>query len=136
MSLFYLFGFSQGLIFGFIGKAAAQEILEGKPIGTFLVRFSERSAGLFAVAYVAKGETKGESVVKHFLVPQSTKKLSDFLRPKDSFKSVLLCNTDFAVESYRAMVKGTMNKDGAFAEFYSVNDGAPLLEGYDDLNDE
>jgi hypothetical protein len=46
---------------------------------------------------------------------------------------VLLCSTEFRVESYAAMAKGTMSKEGAFAEFCSKRDGAPRLEGYDDL---
>ncbi len=52
---------------------------------------------------------------------------------QESFKSVLLCSTEFRVESYAAMAKGTMSKEGAFAEFCSKKDGAPQLEGYDDL---
>ncbi len=124
----------KGFIFGFVSKESAVEMLRGHPVGTFLIRFSEQSAGQFAVACVAKGKAAGSApTVKHHLVPQSTKKLSDYIMSKESFKSVLLCNVEFRVDSYAAMAKGTMSKEGAFAEFSSKKDGAPRLEGYDDL---
>ncbi len=65
-----------------------------------MVRFSERSAGQFAVAYVHKSKE-----VRHYLVPNTTKKLSDVLRNKDAFTDVLLCKTEYKVDSYPAMVK-------------------------------
>lgn len=95
----------KGLLFGFISKEAAQLILKGHKAGTFLVRFSERSAGQFAVAYVDK-----KFEVKHYLIPNTTKKLSDVIKAKSIFTDVLLCKADFAVQSFEAMVKGTMNK--------------------------
>jgi hypothetical protein len=52
------------LIFGFISKEAAQDLLRGKAVGTFLIRFSEQSAGQFAVACVAKGKKAGETQIK------------------------------------------------------------------------
>jgi esterase/lipase superfamily enzyme len=51
------------------------------------------------------------------------------LRAKDILTDVLLCKTDYRVESFQAMVKGTMKKDGAFGEFYSQSDATPMLEG-------
>lgn len=119
----------KGYIFGFISKEAAAEILKPHKVGTFLVRFSERTAGHFAVAYVGK-----EGKIKHYLVPPSTKKLSDLLKEKHDFTQVLLCKTDFKVESFQAMVSGTMQKDGAFGEFYTTGESAPPADGYDDID--
>lgn len=128
---------SAGLIFGFIPKDAARDILHNRPVGTFLIRFSEQSAGQFAVASVAKGKEAGSTVIKHTLVPQSTKKLSDWLRNKESFQTVLLCRSDFQVDSYGNMVNGTMDKDGAFGEHYSERaQGDGPKDGYDDLGDD
>lgn len=59
--------FIQGLIFGFISKEAAQDLLRGRPVGTFLIRFSEQSAGQFAVACVAKVRKAKENFVLFFM---------------------------------------------------------------------
>ena len=127
----------KGLIFGFISKDAAGDILAGRDVGTFLIRFSEQSAGQFAVACVAKGKEAGSKVIKHMLVPQSTKKLSDWVRNKDSLKTVVLCKTAFRVDNYRGMVNGTMHKDGAFGDFYTDKPGGETaIQGYDDLGDD
>lgn len=80
LKLFLFVCLFQGLIFGFISKEAAQDLLRGRPVGTFLIRFSEQSAGQFAVACVAKvhrrfaflfvltrvkkGKKGGETVIK------------------------------------------------------------------------
>jgi hypothetical protein len=42
----------KGLIYGFIAKEEAEELLKYEEPGTFLIRFSDRIAGQFAVAYV------------------------------------------------------------------------------------
>jgi hypothetical protein len=75
----------KGFVFGFISKESANALLAGHAIGTFLIRFSEQSAGQFAVACVAKGKTAGAApTIKHHLVPQSTKKLPDYIMSKAS----------------------------------------------------
>ncbi len=66
LNIFFFSG--KGFIFGFISKEAAHDLLRGKPIGTFLIRFSEQSAGQFAVACVSKGKKAGETTIKVFLV--------------------------------------------------------------------
>jgi hypothetical protein len=74
------------LIYGLITKDDCHRALEGREIGTFLIRFSESYPGLFAVAYV---EDDPEDPVKHYLVKPddigSQKTLPDFLREKPQF---------------------------------------------------
>lgn len=54
---------------------------------------------------------------KHHLVPISTKKLSDYIMSKESFSSVLLCNSEFRVETFAAMVKVEGKKRKALCWF-------------------
>ena len=125
----------KGLIFGFISKDAASDILANHAVGTFLIRFSEQSAGQFAVAVVAKGKEVGTTLIKHMLVPPETKKLSDWVKTKDSLKTLVLCNFGFKVDNYPSMCKGVMAKDGAFGDFYTEKGQGNQIQGYDDLQD-
>uniref|UniRef100_A0A8C7WAK4 Signal transducer and activator of transcription n=1 Tax=Oncorhynchus mykiss TaxID=8022 RepID=A0A8C7WAK4_ONCMY len=50
---------SDGLIFGFIGKQHLHLILKDRPNGTFLLRFSDSEIGGITIAYVAPSESKG-----------------------------------------------------------------------------
>lgn len=47
----------RGYIMGFISKVGAENLLNGQrcPPGTFLLRFSERAPGSFAIAYTKVG---------------------------------------------------------------------------------
>jgi len=54
---------STGLIYGFIGKEQAEDLLASSEIGTFLLRWSERSAGSLAVAY-----KQSNCGVRHYLI--------------------------------------------------------------------
>jgi hypothetical protein len=54
---------STGLVYGFIGKEQAESLLSSAEIGTFLLRWSERSAGSIAVAY-----KQSASNVRHYLI--------------------------------------------------------------------
>ena len=79
----------QGLIFGFIDKEKCNRTLAAFEEGTFLLRFSESSPGLFAVAYVS--DDKHEPV-KHYLVkPEdiSSLSLADFIRAKPQWVQLL-----------------------------------------------
>uniref|UniRef100_A0AAR2L341 Signal transducer and activator of transcription n=1 Tax=Pygocentrus nattereri TaxID=42514 RepID=A0AAR2L341_PYGNA len=49
---------SEGLIFGFIGKQHLHVILQNKPSGTFLLRFSDSEIGGITIAYVGPSERK------------------------------------------------------------------------------
>ncbi|KAI3357399.1 hypothetical protein L3Q82_015832 [Scortum barcoo] len=50
---------SEGLIFGFIGKQHLHLILKDMPNGTFLLRFSDSEIGGITIAYVSASETGG-----------------------------------------------------------------------------
>uniref|UniRef100_A0A7N9APA3 Signal transducer and activator of transcription 6, interleukin-4 induced n=1 Tax=Mastacembelus armatus TaxID=205130 RepID=A0A7N9APA3_9TELE len=49
---------SEGLIFGFIGKQHLHLILKDRPNGTFLLRFSDSEIGGITIAYVSASESK------------------------------------------------------------------------------
>uniref|UniRef100_A0A8D3DIG3 Signal transducer and activator of transcription 6, interleukin-4 induced n=1 Tax=Scophthalmus maximus TaxID=52904 RepID=A0A8D3DIG3_SCOMX len=49
---------SEGLIFGFIGKQHLHLILKDRPNGTFLLRFSDSEIGGITIAYVSATESK------------------------------------------------------------------------------
>lgn len=82
----------EGLIFGMVSREGVCEQLISRPPGTFLLRFSESSAGFIAVGYRVSGANAG---IKNYLVKQedtasaTVKTLPDFLRSRPEF-SVLL----------------------------------------------
>lgn len=53
---------SDVLIFGFIGKQHLHVILQNKPNGTFLLRFSDSEIGGITIAYVAPAENGGRRI--------------------------------------------------------------------------
>ncbi|XP_056128839.1 signal transducer and activator of transcription 6 isoform X2 [Lampris incognitus] len=53
---------SDGLIFGFIGKQHLHLILKERPNGTFLLRFSDSEIGGITIAYVAASENGGQKI--------------------------------------------------------------------------
>uniref|UniRef100_A0A3P8Y0J1 Signal transducer and activator of transcription n=1 Tax=Esox lucius TaxID=8010 RepID=A0A3P8Y0J1_ESOLU len=53
---------SDGLIFGFIGKQHLHLILKDRPNGTFLLRFSDSEIGGITIAYVAPSENGGQKI--------------------------------------------------------------------------
>uniref|UniRef100_UPI0037E9265E signal transducer and activator of transcription 6 n=1 Tax=Semicossyphus pulcher TaxID=241346 RepID=UPI0037E9265E len=53
---------SEGLIFGFIGKQHLHLILKDKPNGTFLLRFSDSEIGGITIAYVSASENGGQKI--------------------------------------------------------------------------
>ncbi|KAM9342729.1 signal transducer and activator of transcription 6 isoform 2-T3 [Pholidichthys leucotaenia] len=53
---------SEGLIFGFIGKQHLNVILKDRPNGTFLLRFSDSEIGGITIAYVSATENGGQRV--------------------------------------------------------------------------
>ncbi|XP_068996980.1 signal transducer and activator of transcription 6 [Embiotoca jacksoni] len=53
---------SEGLIFGFIGKQHLHLILKDRPNGTFLLRFSDSEIGGITIAYVSANETGGQKI--------------------------------------------------------------------------
>ncbi|KAG9340274.1 hypothetical protein JZ751_021721 [Albula glossodonta] len=53
---------SDGLIFGFIGKQHLHLILQDRPDGTFLLRFSDSEIGGITIAYVSSSENRGRKI--------------------------------------------------------------------------
>ncbi|KAG8002706.1 Signal transducer and activator of transcription 6, partial [Nibea albiflora] len=53
---------SEGLIFGFIGKQHLHLILKERPNGTFLLRFSDSEIGGITIAYVSASENGGQKI--------------------------------------------------------------------------
>ncbi|XP_058498185.1 signal transducer and activator of transcription 6 [Solea solea] len=53
---------SEGLIFGFIGKQHLHLILQDRPNGTFLLRFSDSEIGAITIAYVSASENGGQKI--------------------------------------------------------------------------
>uniref|UniRef100_A0A668A5A0 Signal transducer and activator of transcription n=1 Tax=Myripristis murdjan TaxID=586833 RepID=A0A668A5A0_9TELE len=53
---------SDGLIFGFIGKQHLHLILKDRPNGTFLLRFSDSEIGGITIAYVSASENGGQKI--------------------------------------------------------------------------
>jgi hypothetical protein len=76
----------RGLLFGFIAKQEMEVALSGRPPGTFMIRFSERNAGSFSIAYVTQDVSSGHglvTMVRHYLVSSEDitqrKSLADFI---------------------------------------------------------
>jgi len=142
---------AKGYIFRFTSKEQVIKLLEYEKPGTFVIRFSESSNGLFSVSYVgtevettiAKGKTNksnnnGESIKKqkvhsYLLKPEDTgpnKSLADFIL-SHSAKFVTLMQ-------YNAL-DGSVNKierDVALSSFYTPRrKNVHQQEGYDeDIN--
>ncbi|CAM4678585.1 unnamed protein product [Leuciscus chuanchicus] len=53
---------SEGLIFGFIGKHHLHVLLQNKPNGTFLLRFSDSEMGGITIAYVGPSDNGGRKI--------------------------------------------------------------------------
>lgn len=78
-----------GLLYGFWTREDVEAQIRSQEPGTFLVRFSERHAGSFGVAYVAT-----DGLVKHYLVTEADtfgarKTLPEFLMSCPQFVHVL-----------------------------------------------
>jgi len=118
--------FLKGLLYGFISKAKAEALLQNRPDGTFLVRFSDRYPGRFAVAYNAQGK------VKHYLVkPSDTagnkKTLVDFLKHIKSTKYILQLTPK--VDEQGRQILEIHPKHEAFREFYTEKDDLQTTQG-------
>eukprot|EP01091_Cochliopodium_minus_P019043 TRINITY_DN787_c0_g1_i1.p1 TRINITY_DN787_c0_g1~~TRINITY_DN787_c0_g1_i1.p1 ORF type:complete len:636 (-),score=143.41 TRINITY_DN787_c0_g1_i1:88-1968(-) len=77
-----------GYIIGFITKGSAIKLLQGQEEGTFIVRFSERVPGQFAVAYVKKGNVKHYLVTKDDIAPPA-RSLAHFIAGKKVLTTVV-----------------------------------------------
>jgi hypothetical protein len=84
-----------GLMYGFMGREDVTASLRGHHPGTFIIRFSERHGGQFAIAYIG---TERPPRVKHYLVQasdiNSKKSLPEFLQERPQIATVLVLTYD------------------------------------------
>lgn len=126
---------TRGYLMGFISKAGAERLLQHQqcPPGTFLLRFSERAPGSFAIAYMKDSKKRGGNVVKHYLIrpgdvapPQRT--LADFLGSQTYFVHLLqIIPSSGPVNALHWRI---VHKDASFGPYYG-NKGT-TLDGYDE----
>lgn len=127
----------RGLVWGFISKAEAEALLEGKPAGTFVTRFSERVPGKLAIAYVKEDARFHTLAISHYLVAPNDKKdlltLPDFLAENEGYIWTLQVNTSFNPSP--PLIVNSLHKDEAFGAFYTKQALAPTgLEGYENVS--
>ena len=120
-----------GYIIGFITKSSAIKILEHQADGTFIVRFSERVPGQFAIAYVKK------RAVKHYLVTKEdisspARSLAHFIASKKILSTVVKVVSPDLTQFANPKVE-LVPKSVAFAEW--MTSPTTPVPGYDqDLN--
>ena len=103
-----------GLVAGFVSRENVAQILKNRPVGTFLLRFSERHGGSLTVGYV--GVDLGVTKVKHYLiqpsdVASSKRTVCDFLSDQSQFQTMICFRDDGNVEA--------IDKDAALGGFVS-----------------
>lgn len=120
-----------GLLYGCLQRKLVDCILQGQPNGTFIIRFSERHAGQFGIAYVKNDR------IKHYLVmPKdiagAKKTLSDFLSDHTQFLYIL--RLTYSQEGYPVFCRQT--KKDSLEKYYSSSAKEIVGEdGYDPLDD-
>lgn len=87
------------LVYGFVSKDDAKQILQNEPEGTFMVRFSDSYSGKVALAYT-KADESGRVGVSHFLVDHEAdpRPLPEFLLAHEQhmISHLLRIPTDFS----------------------------------------
>uniref|UniRef100_A0A674CD63 Signal transducer and activator of transcription n=1 Tax=Salmo trutta TaxID=8032 RepID=A0A674CD63_SALTR len=99
---------SDGLIFGFIGKQHLHLILKDRPNGTFLLRFSDSEIGGITIAYVAPSESKGLKIQN---IQPSTKRDLEIRSLGDRIQDI-----DFITHVYP-----DLPKNDVFRKYYTVS---------------
>uniref|UniRef100_A0A673IGW2 Signal transducer and activator of transcription n=1 Tax=Sinocyclocheilus rhinocerous TaxID=307959 RepID=A0A673IGW2_9TELE len=105
---------SEGLIFGFIGKQHLHVILQNKPNGTFLLRFSDSEIGGITIAYVGPNDSRKIQNIQPF-----TKKDLDSAGLGDRIRDIN-CITH---------VHPDLPKNDVFKKFFTVP-SPPNPDGY------
>lgn len=123
----------QGLIYGFMSKEDSVRLLSREEPGSFILRFSERRAGQFAVAFVKLNYDTGAREVMHYLIkPDDTsglaKPLADFIRLKDNFKYLLQRHTEFSPTT--GLIKARFEKNQILRDYYSSSNNFASVPGY------
>uniref|UniRef100_A0A7N8YPG2 Signal transducer and activator of transcription n=1 Tax=Mastacembelus armatus TaxID=205130 RepID=A0A7N8YPG2_9TELE len=107
---------SEGLIFGFIGKQHLHLILKDRPNGTFLLRFSDSEIGGITIAYVSASENGGQKIQN--IQPFSKRDL-EIRSLGDRIRDI----------SHITHLYPEFPKDEVFKKFYSEPQ-APSIGGY------
>lgn len=120
------------MIHGFLSREAVHNVLKDQDPGTFLVRFSERHPGQFAVAYRIDGPMSGDCV-RHYLVqPDDTagnkKTLPDFLSEQTPFCYLLQIGTE---NENGVKVYHKFKKENILETYVSKRNSLPPAYGYD-----
>eukprot|EP01133_Synstelium_polycarpum_P010914 gene10914-12719_t len=123
-----------GLIYGFISRQSVEEALRNEEIGTFLIRFSERHAGHFAIGYKVE-DPDPEKRIRHYLVKAddtagAKKTLPDFLSECNQFNKILQLTIDPTTGEPRLR---NFPKDVVLEPYYSKREALPATNGYDSL---
>ncbi|KAI9530794.1 hypothetical protein NQZ68_000285 [Dissostichus eleginoides] len=103
---------SEGLIFGFIGKQHLHLILKDRPNGTFLLRFSDSEIGGITIAYVSATENGGQKIQN---IQPSTKKDLDIRNLGDRIRDI----------NEITYLYPAFPKDEVFKRFYSEPQASP-----------
>jgi len=128
----------RGLIFGFIARVEAEEALRCTKPGDFLIRFSERCVGQFAVAYVMQDANTSQKKVRHYLVDPDNdvfgakRTLPDFLGQQPSLKRIVKVKT--ISEDFSTMASNGQNVLHRHRREFRALDKEVLAEFYSKRN--
>jgi hypothetical protein len=124
---------TRGIICGFINRTEAAEILQKTPVGTFIIRFSERCAG-FVITYTTVPDSPLSSVdkeIRHYLIQpddvMGKKTLPDFLGRYKPFVNLVKVTADLE----RGRAYDVNDKSLILTEYYSKKSEDDKTEGYD-----
>ena len=133
--------FLQGLLCGFIAKSEMELALSGRPPGTFMIRFSERNAGSFSIAYVSQDpNANGASMIRHYLVSHEDitqrKSLADFVGESPALTHFLRLvprsGFNLVVSPLGNPVEYEVReKHAALGDFYAKREAVQQTSGYD-----
>eukprot|EP01096_Ripella_sp_DP13-Kostka_P016086 TRINITY_DN771_c0_g2_i2.p1 TRINITY_DN771_c0_g2~~TRINITY_DN771_c0_g2_i2.p1 ORF type:complete len:726 (-),score=340.17 TRINITY_DN771_c0_g2_i2:336-2240(-) len=128
-----------GLIHGFLSREAVYELLKNQENGTFLVRFSERHPGMFAMGYRIDDEVSPQDRVRHYLVrpddtPGNKKTLPDFLADQGSLRVLLgiVTTEDGTSNTFDQPTYRLYQKDTVLETYYSKRSVVSSASGYDE----
>jgi len=123
----------KGLVYGFVSKPVAEQMLKRERAGTFIVRFSERKPGKVTIAYSQAQVGGGENEVNHFMIDPNDKKdtiaLADFLQSKDNLHFVIQLSTEFGLQGDQR-IKKILSKQIALKDHLTKKPNSATLDGY------
>ena len=92
----------QGHVFGFIGRDDTKALLQSKPNGSFLIRFSEQIGGGIVIAFVHIHPLLGQKQVDHYLLtPKELDDIVDVIAKYAVLKWILPTTINFESRNIR-----------------------------------